>query len=94
MTRGVSFVAEDIVAVQKALRAALGMGDELFTPEALAGMLRDEIAAMRTAGRSDEDIAAVVAQATGKPFAADLLKGHPSSSAGLHPAALNAETAG
>ena len=50
----------EAVQAQKALRAAAGLGPEQFPIEAFVGMISDEIEALRTAGKSDEEIAALV----------------------------------
>ena len=43
-----------------ALRAAAGLEPELFPLSSVAGMLGDEIQALREAGKSDDDIAGII----------------------------------
>lgn len=60
------FNADQAVRAQRALREATGKGEELFPLPALVGMISDEMEAMRAARRSDQDVAEVVAKATGQ----------------------------
>jgi hypothetical protein len=55
-----SYPVEEAVRAQKALRTAAGLGPEMFPLEAFVGMISDEIDSLRQAGRSDEQIAALV----------------------------------
>lgn len=57
-----TYTVEDAVQAQKALRAFAGMEPETFPVEAFVGMISDEIEHLRTQGRSDEEIAAVIAR--------------------------------
>ena len=60
------FTLEEALRVRDRMRTALGMGEEGFPVPALIGMLGDEIEGLRAAGRSDEDVARLIAEATGK----------------------------
>lgn len=66
MTSETTFKLEQALAAQQALRASLGLREEVFPVEAFIGMISDEIEASRTAGRDDSPIVALVAQVTGK----------------------------
>jgi hypothetical protein len=55
-----SYPVEEAVRAQKALRTAAGLGPEMFPLEAFVGMISDEIDSLRRAGKSDEQIAALV----------------------------------
>lgn len=55
-----SYPIEEAVRAQKALRTAAGLGPEMFPLQAFVGMISDEIDSLRKAGRSDEQIAALV----------------------------------
>ena len=65
------FTVQQAVSVQQALRATLELGPELFGLPAFIGMISDEIAQMRSAGRSDQDIVQIIALHTGQQIAAD-----------------------
>jgi hypothetical protein len=53
---------EEAIKAQKALRTAAGLGPEMFPVQAFVGMISDEIESLRKAGKSDEQIAALVSQ--------------------------------
>ncbi len=65
---------EDAVAVQKALRGSLGLGPEAFPMPASVGMISDEIDLLRAAGRSDQEIAALIGASLGRPFDLGLIE--------------------
>ena len=56
------YPVEEAVRAQKALRTAAGLGPEMFPIQAFVGMISDEIDSLRKAGKSDEQIAALVRQ--------------------------------
>ena len=60
-----TFTLEEAVRAQRALRAAIGLDDERFPVPAFVEMISDEIEQARAAGRSDADVAAIVADVTG-----------------------------
>ncbi len=73
MTDAPTFTLDQALRARGAIRAELGMGPETFGPEDFVRMTGEEIEAMRAAGRSDEDIAAFVTEASGvRVSAADL----------------------
>lgn len=75
MTEAVDFDIREALSAQRALRDELGLGPERFPVPAFVGMISDEIERMRAAGRSDEDVAAVIERATGKRVpAADIAR--------------------
>ncbi len=60
-----AFTAEQAAAANKALRAALGLAPERFSTEQFVGMISEEIEQLRAAGRSDADIAQLLASEVG-----------------------------
>ena len=66
-----TFTAEQAVVAQRALRAALGLGAEAFPLPAFIGMISDEVQQMREAGRSDQDVIEIIANATGQEIGAE-----------------------
>lgn len=54
------YPVEEAVKAQKALRSAAGLGPEMFPVQAFVGMISDEIDSLRTAGKTDEQIATLV----------------------------------
>jgi len=56
------FPLEEAIKAQKALRTAAGLGPEMFPVQAFVGMISDEIESLRKAGKSDNQIAALVTQ--------------------------------
>ena len=61
-----AFSAQDAVAVQLALRRSLGLGPEAFPLPAFICMISDEIEQIRSAGKTDADIAALIARTIGR----------------------------
>ena len=59
-----TFSLDDAMRAQGALRRSLGLGPERFSLAAFVGMISDEIQALREAGRSDDEIVAVIQAAT------------------------------
>jgi hypothetical protein len=53
---------QEAIKAQKALRTAAGLGPEMFPLDAFVGMISDEIDSLRKAGKSDQQIAALVSQ--------------------------------
>ncbi|AXC09793.1 hypothetical protein ACPOL_0416 [Acidisarcina polymorpha] len=51
---------EEAVKAQKALRAASGLGPEMFPIQAFVGMISDEIESLRKRGKSDAEIAQLI----------------------------------
>ncbi len=69
------FPVEEAVKAQKALRDAAGLQPEMFPVEAFVGMISDEIDQLRARGKSDGEIANLVAsnskiEITGEEIAA------------------------
>ena len=52
---------EQAIRAQKALRDAAGLGPEMFPVQAFVGMISDEIEELRSQGKSDQDIATLIA---------------------------------
>lgn len=61
-----TFTADDAVGVQRRLREELGLPPETFPAPAFIGMISDEIEQLRNAGKTDDEIAAVVNGALGR----------------------------
>lgn len=59
-----TFTLEEAMRAQGALRRSLGLGPERFPLAAFVGMISDEIQGLREAGRSDDEIAALIRTAT------------------------------
>jgi hypothetical protein len=55
------YFLEQAVRAQKALRDAAGVGPEMFPGQAFVGMISDEIEKLPSQGKSDQDIATLVA---------------------------------
>ena len=51
---------EEALRAQKALREAAGLGPEMFPVEAFVGMISDEIEKLRSQGKTDSDIVALI----------------------------------
>jgi hypothetical protein len=71
MTEPTGFTIEQAIGAQRALRAALGLGDEIFPLPAFVGMISDEIEQMREAGHSDAGVIRIIADATGRTITGD-----------------------
>lgn len=65
MTDQPTFSIDEAIKAQRALRQALGLGDERFEVSEFVEMISDEIEQMKNDGKSSDDIVAVVAEATG-----------------------------
>ena len=52
---------EQAVKAQKALRDAAGLGPEMFPIQAFVGIIGDEIEKLRSQGKTDHEIAALIA---------------------------------
>jgi hypothetical protein len=55
-----TYPLEQALQAQKALRAAAGLGPEMFPIEAFVGLISDEIEQLRSQGKSDDQIAAII----------------------------------
>ncbi len=56
-----TFPIEQAIKAQKALRNAAGLGPEMFPIQAFVGMISDEIEKLRSQGKTDDQIAALIA---------------------------------
>ncbi len=54
------YPVEEAVKAQKALRAASGLGPEMFPIQAFVGMISDEVESLRKRGKSDKEIAEMI----------------------------------
>ena len=66
-----SFNADEATRTQKAMREAIGLGPEQFPMPAFVGMVSDEIEQLRAKGKTDADIAALIASTSGKLVTAE-----------------------
>lgn len=66
MTDQTTFSLDEAIKAQRSLRQALGLGEERFEVSEFVEMISDEIEQMRDAGKTNDDIAAIVAEATGQ----------------------------
>ena len=71
-----SFTADEAMQAQRALRNAISIDPVTLPLEAFVAMLGIEIEQLRHLGKSDQDIAALIAAAIGKDFSADLVGLH------------------
>jgi hypothetical protein len=55
-----TYLVEQAVRAQKALRDAAGLCPEMFPIQAFVGMISDEIKELRSQGKTDEDIARLI----------------------------------
>ena len=55
-----SYLLEDAIQAQKALRSLARLGPERFPVQAFVGMISDEIEQLRKMGHNDEQIAHVI----------------------------------
>ena len=65
MADEIAFTLPEALGAQRHLRVALGLGEERFPIPAFVNMISDEIEQLRTAGRTDDDIAALIEEASG-----------------------------
>ncbi|KQY93086.1 MULTISPECIES: hypothetical protein [unclassified Brevundimonas] len=65
MTDQLTFSLDEAIKAQRALREALDLGEERFEVSEFVEMISDEIEQMRDAGKTNDDIAAIVTEATG-----------------------------
>jgi hypothetical protein len=79
------YPVEEAVKAQKALRSAAGLGPEMFPVQAFIGMISDEIDSLRNAGKTDEQIAAVVCQNSAIQITADAITEHYVTQSERHP---------
>ncbi len=56
-----TYAVEQAVRAQKALRDAAGLGPEMFPIQAFVGMISDEIEELRSQGKTDAEIASLIA---------------------------------
>ena len=65
-----TFTLDQAMKAQAALRRAAGLPEETFPLGAFVGMISDEIELLRKAGKSDEDIAQAIREASGAELTA------------------------
>jgi hypothetical protein len=84
LTQSRTFSLEEALKAQKALRTAAGLGHEAFPVQAFVGMISDEIEALRKAGRTDDDIVALIQDSSDIRLSADELRDHYASPGERH----------
>ena len=57
-----TYPIEQALRAQKALRDAAGLEPEMFPLEAFVGMISDEVEQLRSQGKTDDEIAALISQ--------------------------------
>ena len=72
----VVYSSDEAMRAQRALRSAMGLGPVALTAAALLAGLDDEIAQLHRIGRSDAEIAELIAAATGKSLPASAVTLH------------------
>ena len=80
-----TFSLEDALAAQREMRAALGLAEERFPLAAFIGMVSDEIEQLRINGKSDDAIAQLMSEATGRNLSADDLARYYATPEERHP---------
>ncbi len=60
-----TYPIESALRAQKALREAAGLPPEQFPVQAFVGMVSDEIEALRSQGKGDEEIASLIVGSSG-----------------------------
>lgn len=60
MNSAKTYPLDEAIKAQKALRKEAELGPEQFPIQAFVGMISDEIEALRTQGKSDEEIASLI----------------------------------
>lgn len=70
------YPVEEAVKAHKALRSLSGQGPEMFPIEAFVGMISDEVETLRTLGKSDDEIAAVIRQHSSIDITAQQIAAH------------------
>ena len=70
------FTLTEAMAAQRALRVAAGLPEETFPTDRLVGMVSDEIEALRENGVTDDEIVAIISDATGKSISGAELEEH------------------
>ena len=80
----IAYSTDEAMRAQLALRSAMGLGPVALTPAALLAGLDDEIAQLHRIGRSDAEIAELIAVATGKGLPASAVALHRKTRQGDH----------
>lgn len=58
------YPVDEAVKAHKALRAASGLGPEMFPVQAFVGMISDEIESLRKRGSTDDEIARLIQESS------------------------------
>ena len=58
------YPVEEAVKAHKALRAASGLGPEMFPIQAFVGMISDEVESLRKRGKTDQEIADIIRESS------------------------------
>lgn len=71
-----TYPIEEALRAQKALREAAGLEPEMFPVAAFVGMISDEIDQLRLQGKTDEEIAGLVASSSSISLTASEIADH------------------
>lgn len=80
-----TYPLDEALKAQRALREAAGLPPEQFPIQAFVGMISDEVESLRQAGKSDEEIAALVRQNSSIEITGDEITQYYGSPEGRHP---------
>jgi hypothetical protein len=80
-----TYPIEQALRAQKALREAAGLAPETFPVDAFVGMISDEIEVLRQRGRSDAEIARLIADHSLIEITASEIAAHYASPEQRHP---------
>ncbi|MEO6361992.1 MAG: response regulator [Caldimonas sp.] len=72
----VGFSTDDAAMAQRALRHALGLGDEVLDEQRFVAALAEEIAPLMASGKTSADIAAIISESIGRDVTATLIERH------------------
>ena len=79
-----TYAVEQAVRAQKALREAAGLAPEMFPVDAFVGMISDEIEQLRSQGKTDDQIAALIASSSSIEITASDIAEHYASPEARH----------
>ena len=80
-----TYPIEQALRAQRALREAAGLGPEMFPAEAFVGMISDEIEKLRSQGKNDSEIAALITENSNIEITAEEISANYASPEDRHP---------
>ncbi len=81
-----TYPIDQAIRAQQALREAAGLGPEMFPVEAFVGMISDEIEKLRSPGKTDSEIAGLIAKNSSIQITAEEISANYASSEDRHQA--------